>query len=818
MGYLYFTLLFDEEERIISCSKSLSIVIGYKATDIRGKLLSELISNEEEIRKIRKLREGLDGKVLEIELTLLRRDHSPLYTKGNLRKIPYAGKPAYLLQVWDYTDLAKAKKLIKILLSVNKIIKKALTEEEIYQNVCRSIVEDLGLRMAWVGVPDPSTLTVKPIFWYGHEMGYLENIKISLDPHVPEGRGPTAQAIRAGEIIINPDTRTNPHYEAFRKAALERNYLSSAAIPLMVRGNLRAILSIYASEPKLFSEEILFILREIKESLEFALENIEKTRFHHLISTAMENSDLLLLVTDQNGHIKFLNHMVTLITGYLEEELLGQEINLLDSGKNPRSLFEELKKAISEEVETSGLYICRKKDGEVIHLDIKFIPITLSQWEKNCLLLGRDMSLEVGLMESIERLKDFDPLTGCLSFRGLKEKAERLLSLSNFALLVVIDLYQFTYFNDLFGFSFGDELLKAITERLTASLGENIYIARAGADEFIVFCAELQDKSQCSYLLRKIQNLLSNPFYVQGHEINLKHNLGVSFYPYDGNNLEELYRRANAAASFAKKEGPNVLKFYGKDLEIQIKNTLEAEKLIEEALQKDLFQFYFQPYFDINNLSLAGAEALIRIVKPDGEVIPPYKFIDVLEKSPLRRDFELWAVKTIVEKSNKFKIPLGLNIYPETFWDESFWDEVSPHLKTLQHPLYLEITERGFIKEPEKTLQTLLNLKKNFPHLMLALDDFGTGYSNMGYLKTLPIDTLKVDITFIRDLNKGEKEQGLVKTIIDLAHILKAKALAEGVESPDQLQILDIMGCDFVQGFYFSKPLSEEDFSQRYLY
>lgn len=245
------------------------------------------------------------------------------------------------------------------------------------------------------------------------------------------------------------------------------------------------------------------------------------------------------------------------------------------------------------------------------------------------------------------------------------------------------------------------------------------------------------------------------------------------------------------------------------------KRELHAERLIREAIEKNYFHFYYQPYFYTSVCQLAGAEALVRILLPDGEVISPAFFIEALEKSLHRRTFEIWAMKTIIDQINTWKIPLSLNLYATTFLDEQFWLEVKESIKKLKFPLILEITERGLIQDPQKTYEIIKFLKEETPLIKIAIDDFGTGYSNFEYLLGLPFDILKIDISFVKFMDKDAKKRGIVKSIIDIAHILKAKSLAEGVETKEIAEILDIMNCDYVQGFYFDKPLAKEEFEKK---
>lgn len=810
MDFKLLTVVLDEADRIIAVNRNFLKSTGYEIEDIRGKKFSELLSNGLD-KKISTLRE-LSGK---INLTIRKKDSTYLYFDGKIYHPLIRKKRLTIIRGYDITELKHLEKLCKILFSINSTIIHSKSKSEIYENICKILVDNFGLQMAWIG--EVRNGEVKPIYWYGVEEGYLSRIKIVLDPEKPEGWGPTAEAIRGNLISINEDSRTNPKYEAFREEALKRNYLSSVAIPLTIKGEQKVVLNLYSREPNFFNERVRPLLEEIKKNLEFALEQIEKEKFIKIISTAMLNSDLLIVVTDREGIMNYLNPQVELFLGVSEENLLGKHITLLSEDFEEVKGFADIQQILNSGEGFSGIIELRKKHGESLYIDLKVIPINTPD-DISFVWIGRDLTMEVSLMEMIDKLRNYDQLTNTLTLRSVITRAEQVLPyIKNVALVITIDLYQFTYINETLGISVGDQLLRECADRLRKAIGDRNLLARVASDEFLIFAFDFPTNASIVFFLESLKSVFREPFRINHKDITLKYNIGVALYPQDGNDPEALYKKASTACAFAKKEGPNVIKFFEPKLETLMHETLKSETLIEEALEKGYFHFYFQPYFFTNTLSIAGAEALIRIKKPNGELIPPSLFIETLESSPHRTDFELWAIKTIVDKINTYKIPIGLNLYPKTFQNEHFWIVAEKHLSQLTCPLVLEITERGFIENPDRTIKLITKLKTKFPQIKLAIDDFGTGYSNLGYLKNLPVDLIKIDIMFVKDLTEGLKERGLVKTIVDLAHILGAKALAEGVETKEHFEILDIMGCDYVQGFFFDKPLSEEDFVRKYL-
>jgi diguanylate cyclase (GGDEF)-like protein len=451
------------------------------------------------------------------------------------------------------------------------------------------------------------------------------------------------------------------------------------------------------------------------------------------------------------------------------------------------------------------------------YLLFELIPVQ-NEGGKLALLLAHEVTHYVEIIEDLEQSFRFDRLTGLLNLSSFLEETQRaLLANPRYAGMLVLDLHNFSAVNDLYGLEAGDEVLKEVGERLKKAFEASVIIGRTAADEFVIFIPHLEHRKTILQYLDYIRLIFEIPFNQKGEIFTLNYNLGVAFYPHDGTSSETLYRHAQAACALAKKSGPNKVQFFDPQISDYLQNELSAERLIREALSNNWFTFFIQPYFYADTLSFAGGETLVRIVKPNGEVIPPGVFIQTLERSIYLERFERWAFKTVVHLINTFKISLGLNLHPATFYNKNFFLEREEELRSLSAPLVLEITERATIDDPQKARE-VCELLQNFPMVRIALDDFGTGYSNLSYLKDLPLDVVKIDISFVRALKNDEpKSKQLVKTIIDLAHGLGAKALAEGVETEEQAEILTQFGCDYLQGFYFEKPLPISEFEKKYL-
>ena len=445
------------------------------------------------------------------------------------------------------------------------------------------------------------------------------------------------------------------------------------------------------------------------------------------------------------------------------------------------------------------------------------------------LLFGQDVTDFLRLSFNIEFTSKFDKKTKLLSLLPFLDLSQQeIFSLSMgvkkeeqwYAGVLVLDLYNFSVVNNLYGLQAGDEILRETAQRLVRILGKD-KVGRGAADEFVIFVSRLKKKEDIWQYLKAIDFVFELPFYVNEKKIKVHYNLGVAIYPCDGKDAEVLFQKARLACNFAKKRGTNQVIFFEEGLSEEMQKRLFIENLLSEAFNNDWFIFFVQPYFERGNLKLAGIEALVRIKTVDGALFLPGFFIPVLETSHYLKKFENLAFEKVLSLQRKLRLPISLNVTPSTFCEPNFFEEKQEKIEALEVPLILEITERGAIENPQRVKETL-NFLKKFPQLKIAIDDFGTGYNGLIYLKDVFEDMegvmIKIDIAFVRELSyKNSKIMELLKAIITLAHNLGAKTLVEGVETEEQVEILCSLGCDYLQGYYFEKPIPVEIFAEKYI-
>ncbi|MFW2440880.1 MAG: EAL domain-containing protein [Arenicellales bacterium] len=417
----------------------------------------------------------------------------------------------------------------------------------------------------------------------------------------------------------------------------------------------------------------------------------------------------------------------------------------------------------------------------------------------------------------------YDLLTTLPNRASLEERLEQEIShASRFdecIAILFLDLDRFKNINDSLGHEFGDAVLKEISSRFRKDLREEDIVARLGGDEFVVMLRGLEDSEEAvtsaSAVAEKIIHLITRPIILDDHEIRITTSIGISIYPADAVNMNTLLRNADSAMYHAKDMGRGNFQFYSEELHAAANYRLEIETKLHRAVEQNEFELYYQPKFDSKTQTIIGGEALIRWIDEDGSAIEPAKFIAVAEDIGLTTIIGEWALKVACKQASEWLLPISVNISARHFHHGNLID----HVKAALHEanldpqlLEVEITETTTMHNLEKTVSVLRSLKK--VGIKISIDDFGTGYSSLNYLKHFPVDKLKIDRVFIKNILLLEKDLAIVKSTVSLAHNLGLNVVAEGVEFEEQRETLEVLGCDEIQGFLYSQALPAKEFIQ----
>ncbi len=740
------------------------------------------------------------------ELPLLRKDGSTVWTIASSETVLYEGSYAGLVFFVDITEKKKAIGLYHLLIDLIEEILKAQTEEEALRELCIQLTKNMSLKLAWVGIPDYEKELIVPVYSYGQADEYLKDLPISIREDLPEGQGVTAKAYRENKIYINENTLKNPIMTPWREKQLKLGIFSSCAIPIVKNERVGYVINLYAGEPYFFSEESIQVLYEIKQAVEFILRKIKQDRESYMISNAIEKAKSWILITNDWGEIIYVNDAVCEISGYSKEELIGNSPQLFKSGYHPPEFNRQLFSTIKAGQDFHSIFVNRGKHGQIFYLESSIHPIKLPDGSLVYMQVGMDITREVHLSSEIERLTFFDTLTGLYNLDGLRTKAEEVLKISNLVLLALVDLCNFSMVNRLYGERAGDDVLTEIGKRLSKYSEKQGIIARLASDEFAVLLV-LSKEEDAVEILKEMEETLEKPFILKDTPINLSFNIGVALYPHDGSSFGELHEKASIALSNAKKAGEGEIRFFETSFEERMRSKNLAMELVYRAVEEDLFVFYYQPYWNSKDMKLAGFEALVRIRDVYGNVYSPALFIDYLENSKYLKSFEGIMLRHARRFYEKYKYPLSINVSARSFKDKKFIESLIDQLAHTS--ITVEITERIFMEEEQEAVKHIEMLREL--GIKVALDDFGTGYSSLSYISRIPVNLIKIDISFVRQMLEDRRIRVIVENVIRLSHGLEIETMAEGVETQEQVDILRDMGCTYLQGYLLGKPMPEEE-------
>ncbi len=440
----------------------------------------------------------------------------------------------------------------------------------------------------------------------------------------------------------------------------------------------------------------------------------------------------------------------------------------------------------------------------------------------------RDITERKQMEEKLQYLAYYDALTGLpnrnLFLDRVNQAIARAEPTSRIVAVLITNIDRFKSINDTYGSEIGDRVLKEIAGRLSTSVRKGDTIARLSNDEFGIALLDVAHPDDIVMVLEKIIKDISYPLKIDGDELALTFSTGVSLYPNDGNSASELLKAAGLALGTAKKERMKPYQFFTEDLNIKASELILMEKGLLKAITNEEFILHYQPYWDITTKKMVGMEALIRWQSKDKGLVPPGKFIPILEDTGMIIEVGEWILREAMRQVKEWQnngypvVPVSVNLSLIQFRQKDLAEMVKKIMGECGfYPslLTLEITESAFMQDIEFTNSVLRKLKDI--GVSVSIDDFGTGYSSLSYLKRFPIDNLKIDISFIREVVQDPDSASIVMAIINMAHTLNLKTIAEGIETEEQWNFLRLLRCDMGQGFYLSKPLPAEDLEKLFI-
>ncbi|NNA08657.1 EAL domain-containing protein [Pseudomonas lundensis] len=526
-----------------------------------------------------------------------------------------------------------------------------------------------------------------------------------------------------------------------------------------------------------------------------------------------------VLVSDHNGVIVHVNPALVKITGYAPEEVLGQRPNMFKSGHHGPEFYQAVFESLEKTGEWHGEIWNRRKSGEIYPQwqTIRAVRDNKDQITHYVAVFS-DISAIKNTQSELMRLAHHDPLTDLPNRLLFTDRAEQALAYAqrhkSGCALLMIDLDHFKIINDSMGHNVGDLLLKAVGERLTAVFGKGFTVARLGGDEFAVLVENCTQVAQAAGFAQQVLEVMKGAFILETHQLFISASVGISLYPNDALNAEQLLRNADSALFKAKSAGREGYALYTEELTAHAQYRIEVASDLRRALEQQELRVYFQPVHDLTTSRMVGVEALVRWQHPQRGLVAPGEFIPIAERTGLIAEIDAWVLEQACWQMCQWQAAgvdlsfVAVNISSRLFARPELYQLVSTVLAdTGLNPtlLELEVTESAVMDNSEVALEQMHRLREL--GLRLAIDDFGTGFSSLLRLKRLPVQKLKIDQGFVAGLPGDDDDVAIVRAVIALAQSMGMQVHAEGIEYVEQAQFLLDHHCDLGQGYWFGRPM-----------
>lgn len=725
--------------------------------------------------------------------------------------------------------MLRLQRTLRTLSRGNETLVHSVDEASLLSGICDVLVRTGGFPLARISLLDAHGELVT-----GAEAGHAARFGRHLAASAGRGADPQEAVVQSRRIVhLAPIPETQP---ALATAAHESGCKAIIAFPLCDGDRAIGALTIGAAAVNDLDHAGVDLLHELAEDLAFGIVGQRSTVARRAAEAALQlreraieaSSDGVFIVdiAAPRRPVRYANPAMELITGLSRDDLVGCDAGAIGGFNSDclKVLRAALDEARSRVLELEG----RRPDGDLFWCECSLAPVQ-GESGSAAFVVGviKDVTERTLYLRQLEHQAKFDSLTGLPNRALLDDRLNQLIIAntrhSRSLGVAFIDLDHFKLINDNVGHRHGDRLLQAVAARLMDVLREGDTAARQGGDEFVVLLPDLEDEQDCYVVLSRIREALKVPITVDGRDFVITCSIGVSLCPKDGEDADTLLKNADIAMYGAKDAGRDAIRFFKQEMNAQVQDRVALEQALRVALERDELHLVYQPQIDAVSGRVAGAEALLRWRHPELGLVPPVRFIPVTEELGLIGVIGEWVLREACRQAADWRsegrgdLVIAVNVSARQLAEPDLPERVMAILAETglpAHLLELELTESMLMGNVERSETMLHNLKQI--GVTLSLDDFGTGYSSFAYLRRFPIDTVKIDQTFVRDMGEGASNaESIVSAIIAMAHSLKMRVVAEGVETPLQQRQLVRHGCDVLQGYLLGRPSLADQFDHR---
>ncbi|MCQ2914956.1 MAG: EAL domain-containing protein [Alphaproteobacteria bacterium] len=799
----------DLSGKILSANAAALRLFGYEE-DITGRpirmLLPDYTGNNSEFGSLTILMNQIDISNT-IEITAIRKDDTELPVEVILSK----SDDKYLCQIRDISRKQMTENLDAILHATLRKVMRGQSAEEFSKYICDKLVDLFGFPLSWIGIKENNGL-VRVCACAGELSKGFPAHPIRWDD-VSEKFGPTGNAIRtkrpvvielADDKIVDVDGREHIH--------------QISVFPLITHQGVEGVLEIHSRLGKLDNATIQR-LETFSLRIAMAMQMAHDQNTMRLQRTALEKSPNGFALTDDKGILLWVNPSFCELSGYSNEELIGKKIQQTENETQTKEFYNDMWETLRSGKNWSSEITERNRTGALYTVSQRVIPITDEKGAlNNCVFVREDLTEQKHAEGVITQLVNFDQLTGLPNRASFHQQLANVLKRASLkdkkVAVLFIDLMNFNRINDTLGHVSGDNLLKNVAERLLKLASVKDFVARIGGDEFAIISENIRSAEAVAIKARNLIEAILSPIVINDTEVNVGACIGISIYPDDDQDPDKIVNYADMALRTATHSAPNSYFFFSQEMNEETEDKLELERDLRRALVQNEFAVYFQPQLDLKTGKILSAEALVRWMHPTRGMISPMKFIPIAEDTGLIIPLGNWVLKEALRQVKLWdsmglpKISVAVNLSAVQFQQEDLVGVVESALKEFNMPadrLELELTESVVMQDANKTGNILSRLSST--GIKLAIDDFGTGYSSLSYLKRFDVDRLKIDQSFVRDMANNCDDAEIAHAIINLGHTLGLEIVSEGVETINQLELLEKQGCDVIQGYLISKPI-----------